>query len=402
MMRMRLNRSGVESVEWMAMRFSTLAVHAGRRSDPSGDVSPPLHLATTFERDPEGVPLGGHTYVRESNPTQSLLEDALAPLEGGEAALVFASGMAAAVTIFQALPPGSHVVLPTDAYYGLRVAAREVLPGWGIETTLADMSDLGAVRAAIRPATRLVMVESPSNPLLKITDIGAVAAIAREVGAMTVADATFSSPAITRPIELGADVVMHSTTKYFGGHSDVQGGALIFRERGPSFERIAHLRHLLGPVAAPFNSWLVLRGLRTLACRMAAHSANALAIAQALAANPAVRVVHYPGLPSHPGHAIASKQMSAFGGMLSFQTAGGREAALRTVARVKLFVRATSLGAVESLIEHRASSEGPTSTTPPDLLRVSVGLEDPRDLIEDLDQALSMGEAPRSLPPALA
>jgi cystathionine gamma-synthase len=235
----------------------------------------------------------------------------------------------------------------------------------------------------------MVLLETPSNPLLKVTDIEAVAAIARAHGAITLADGTFATPALTRPIELGADVVLHSTTKYFGGHSDVQGGALVFRERGELHDTIAHLRHLLGAVASPFNSWLVLRGLRTLACRMAVHSANALALAQALAAHPAVSAVHYPGLATHAGHAVAARQMSAFGGMLSFQVRGGRQAALRVVSRVKLFVRATSLGAVESLIEHRASSEGAASTTPDDLLRVSVGLEHPDDLAHDLVEALA-------------
>jgi cystathionine gamma-synthase len=370
------------------MRFETLAVHAGRRPDPTGAVSPPIHLATTFERDPSGVSLGGHTYIRESSPGQSLLEDALAPLEGGEAALAFASGMAAGMTVIQALPPGSHVLLPDDAYYGFRVAAREFLPSWGIQASLCAMDDLAAVRAAIRPETRLVFLETPSNPLMKITDVAAVVAIAQSAGAATLVDSTFATPALTRPLDLGAEIVLHSTTKYFGGHSDVQGGALIFRERGPFHDKVAHLRHVLGAVASPFNSWLVLRGLRTLACRMAVHSASALAVARALEGHPTVHAVHYPGLPGHPGHDVARRQMTAFGGMLSLRVRGGREAAIAVVSRVKLFVRATSLGAVESLIEHRVSSEGPTSTTPPDLIRVSVGLEHPADLIEDLMQAL--------------
>lgn len=370
------------------MRFETLAVHAGRRSDPGGAVSPPIHLATTFERDPSGEPLGEHTYVRESNPTQSLLEDALGPLEGGAAALAFASGMAAGIAVLQALAPGAHVLMPDDAYYGFRLAAHEFLPSWGIQTSFVAMDDLAAVRAAVRPETRLVFVETPSNPLMKVSDVAAIVEIARGAGAVTLVDSTFATPALTRPLALGADVVLHSTTKYFGGHSDVQGGALIFRERNELHDRVQHIRHLLGAVASPFNSWLVLRGLRTLACRMAVHSAGALALAEALAAHPEVTAVHYPGLASHPGHEVARRQMSAFGGMLSFRVRGGKEAALAAVSRVKLFVRATSLGAVESLIEHRASSEGPASTTPQDLLRVSVGLEHPADLIEDLVQAL--------------
>jgi cystathionine gamma-synthase len=375
----------------LSMRFETLAVHAGRGTDPYGAVSPPIHLATTFERDPSGESLSGYTYIRESNPGQSLLEAALAPLEGGFAALAFASGMAAGIAMLQALPPGSHVLMPDDAYYGFRLAAQEFLPSWGISTTLVAMDDLDAVRAAVQPETKLIFVETPSNPLMKISDLAGLVEIARAAGAVTLVDSTFATPALSRPLELGADVVLHSTTKYFGGHSDVQGGALIFREDTELLGRVQHIRHLLGAVAAPFNSWLVLRGLRTLACRMAAHSAGALTLAEALAAHPEVTAVHYPGLASHAGHEVARRQMSAFGGMLSFRVRGGKEAALAAVSRVKLFVRATSLGAVESLIEHRASSEGPGSRTPQDLLRVSVGLEHPADLLEDLTQALAGG-----------
>jgi len=371
------------------MKFETRVVHAGHRLDPAtGSVAPPVYLSTTFARDPAGVPLGGHTYIRESNPNQDQLEEALAPLEGGEAALVFASGMAAGIALLQTLAPGSHVVFPDDAYYGYRAAAEEFLPNWGIRSDFVDMEDLGVLAAAIRPETRLVWLESPSNPLLKVVDLAAAAALARQAGALSVVDNTFASPVLQRPLELGADVVLHSTTKYLGGHSDVQGGALIFARRGNLHERLLHLRHVLGAVASPFNSWLVLRGIRTLACRVAAQSATALAVARALEASPAVSAVHYPGLPSHPGHEIARRQMSGFGAMLSFRAAGGKEAALRTVSRVRLFTRATSLGGVESLIEHRASSEGPGSRTPQDLLRVSVGLEHAEDLIADLAQAL--------------
>jgi cystathionine gamma-synthase len=371
------------------MRFETLAVHSGHAPDPAtGGVAPSIQLATTFARDPAGTPLGGHTYIRESNPNQDQLEGALAPLEGGEAALVFASGMAAGIALLQALPPGSHVLLPDDAYYGFRVAAEEILPNWGLRTDLVDMADLAALSAAVRPATRLVWIESPSNPLLKVVDIAGAAGIAREAGALSVVDNTFATPVLQHPIALGIDVVHHSATKALGGHSDVQGGALIFARRDALWEKVAHMRHILGPVLAPFNSWLVLRGIRTLACRMAAQSAAALAVAQALDAHPAVSRVHYPGLASHPGHDIARRQMSAFGAMMSIQTAGGREAALRVVSRVCLFTRATSLGGVESLIEHRASSEGPASRTPQDLLRISIGLEHPEDLIADLVQAL--------------
>ena len=369
-------------------RFETLAVHAGHEADPTtGSVASPIYLSTTFARDPEGVPLGGHTYIRESNPNEHQLETALASLEGGAAALVFGSGMAAGIALLQTLPPGSHVIFPDDVYYGFRIAAEENLPNWGISSTAVAMQDLGKVEAALRPETRLVWMESPSNPLLKVTDIRAVAGLARQAGAQTLIDSTFATPALQRPIEMDVDVVLHSTTKYFGGHSDVQGGALVFARRGDLFEKTDHIRHVLGAVASPFNSWLVLRGLRTLACRMAVQSANALAVARAAAALPAVSAVHYPGLESHPGHEVAKRQMSAFGGMLSLQT-GERETALRAVSRVRLFTRATSLGGVESLIEHRASSEGPQSRTPQDLLRLSLGLEHPDDLIADLQQAL--------------
>ena len=370
------------------MKFETRVVHAGHRIDPAtGAVAPPIYLSTTYARDPESVPIGGHTYIRESNPAQEQLEEALFPLEGGEAALVFASGMAAGIALLQSLPPGSHVLFPDDVYYGFRAAAGEVLPNWGIRSDFVAMGDLAVLAAAIRPETRLVWLETPSNPLLNVVDLAGAAALARGAGALVVVDNTFATPVLQRPIEHGADVVLHSTTKYLGGHSDVQGGALVFARRDPLWERIDHLRQILGAVASPFNDWLVLRGVRTLACRMAAQSAGALAVARALEALPAVSAVHYPGLPSHPGHEIARRQMSGFGAMLSFRVAGGREAALKAVGRARLFTRATSLGGVESLIEHRATSEGPGSRTPRELIRVSIGLEHPDDLIEDLAQA---------------
>ena len=371
------------------MRFETLAVHAGRTADPSGGVMPAIQLSTTFERDASGVPLGGHTYIRESNPNQAQLEAALAPLEGAEAALVFASGMAAGIALLQTLPPGSHVVFPDDVYYGFRDAADDYLPQWGIRSDFVGMEDLEALRQALRPETRVVWLETPSNPLLKVVDLGRAAALARAAGARTIVDNTFATPALQQPIALGADVTLHSATKYFGGHSDVQGGALLFAKKDDLHTRVEQVRHTLGAVASPFNCWLVLRGLRTLACRMAAQSAGALAVARALAGRPEIAAVHYPGLPSHPGHAIAARQMAGgFGGMLSLRVAAGREAALRAVSKVRLFLRATSLGGVESLIEHRATSEGPTSSTPEDLLRLSIGLEHPDDLIADLLQAL--------------
>jgi cystathionine gamma-synthase len=372
------------------MRFETLAVHSGHTVDASGGVAPALQLSTTFERDAAGVPVGGHIYIRESNPNQAQLEAALAPLEGAAAALVYASGLAAGTALLQSLPAGSHVVFPNDVYYGVRGIANEFLPRWGLAADFAPMDDLGALRRTLRPETRLVWLESPSNPLLRVTDLAAAAALARAAGAWTVVDNTFATPVLQRPLALGADVVLHSATKYFGGHSDVQGGALLFAAAGELPERAAHVRHLLGAVLSPFNCWLIQRGLRTLACRVQAQAATAQAVAVALAGMPEVAVVHYPGLPAHPGHEIARRQMSAGGAMLSLQVHGGREAALAVASRVRLFTRATSLGGVESLIEHRATSEGPTSQTPQDLLRLSIGLEHADDLVADLRQALQV------------
>lgn len=377
------------------MRIETLAVHAGSRPDPStGAVAPPIHLSTTFVRDSALRPVGGHTYVRESNPTQTQLEEALAPLEGGPAALVFASGAAALTAIVQTLEPGSHVILPDDVYHGFFVLAADFLPRWGLEVSIVAMGDLEEVRAAMRSSTRLVWLESPSNPLLKVTDLESVIAIAHRAGALAMVDNTFATPVLQSPLALGADVVFHSTTKYFGGHSDVQGGALVFARRDGLYDRVAHVRHIQGAVASPFNSWLVLRGLRSLACRVETHCRNALHVARALERNPAVSAVHYPGLESHPGHAIAARQMRAFGGMVSFRAGAGEEAAKRAVGRARLFTRATSLGGVESLIEHRRTSDGPGSKAPPELIRLSVGLEHPDDLIEDLEQMLG-GQARR-------
>ena len=371
------------------MRFETRAVHAGGKPDPAtGSVAPPIHLSTTFEHGPAAETPLGYIYIRDGNPTQTRLEEALAALEGGEAALVFGSGLAAAAAFFQSLPAGAHMVYPSDVYYGVRALATEFLPRWGMEASAVDMTDLAAVRAALRPSTRLVWAETPSNPLMQVSDLPALARLAHEAGALLGVDGTFATPALQRPLELGADVVHHSTTKYLGGHSDVQGGALIFRAGGDLAEKAAHVRKIVGGVASPFNSWLVLRGMRTLACRVEKQSSNALALARFLEAHAAVEAVHYPGLPSHPGHAAAKRQMSAFGGMLSFRVRGGRDAALRATSRLKVFVNATSLGGTESLIEHRASSEGPGSPTPQNLLRVSVGLEHPDDLAEDLAQAL--------------
>jgi cystathionine gamma-synthase len=371
------------------VRIETIAVHAGGDRDPfSRSVSPPIHLSTNYELGPGSVTLGGHIYTRYSNPTQDRLEAALAALEGGEAAMVFSSGVAAGSAVLQSLPAGSHVVFPDDVYYQFHAMAAEYLPRWGLESTIVDMSDLSALSAAFRPTTKLVWAESPSNPLLKIVDLAAVAKLARKAGALSIVDNTFATPILQRPLELGLDLVLHSTTKYMGGHSDVQGGAVVVKRRDGFFDSARRVREIQGAVAAPFSSWLVLRGLRSLPCRVERHAANASAVASFLAAHAAVEVVHYPGLSGHPGHAIAKRQMKGFGGMLSFRVRGGAEKAIAVTSRTKLFVNATSLGGPESLIEHRASSEGPQSTTPKNLLRLSVGLENAQDLVEDLAQAL--------------
>jgi len=373
------------------MKLETLMVHAGAERDPAtGSVAPPLHLSTTFEHGPGGERPHGLIYIRDGNPTEARLEPALAAAEGGGRGLVFASGVAAGAALLQALPPKSHVLFPEDIYFVFRVMAAQYLPRWGLTSTFVDMQSLDAVRAALRPETRVVWTESPSNPLMRVTDLGGVAAIAREAGALMVCDNTFATPVLQRPLDLGADVVLHSTTKYLGGHSDVQGGALIFAAKHARLAEQTHsVRTVTGGVASPFNSWLVLRGLRSLPCRMERHAANALALARALQNHPSIETVHYPGLPGDPGHEVARRQMTAFGGMLSIRVKGGRDRAVAVAARLRLFINATSLGGTESLIEHRASSEGPATTTPQNLLRVSVGLEHPDDLLADLRQALA-------------
>lgn len=372
------------------MKIETLAIHAAADPDPvTGAISPPIYLSTTFEHGPACEELHGYTYVRDKNPTQDRLEEALGILEGGEGALVYSSGMGAAITLLLTLDPDSHVIFPEDVYAHVRVAYQQYLPKWNFQVSVADMEDQRAIDNAIRPNTKLVWVETPSNPRMQITDIVGAARAAHSVGAFLLVDNTFATPVFQRPLELGADIVLHSTTKYCGGHSDVQGGCLVLRRRDQLYDKLFHARMILGAVCSPFNSWLVLRGLRTLPCRMEKHAANALAVAKALEACDSVERVFYPGLPSHPGHAIASTQMINFGGMLSISVKGGREQAVAVAARVKLFRNATSLGGVESLIEHRASAEQSASRSPESLLRLSVGLENPDDLIADLLQALA-------------
>ena len=371
------------------MRFETLAVHAGHEPDPAtGAVTPPIHLSTTFERAPDGTFPGGYIYSRDANPNRRTLERCLADLEGGAAAAAFASGMAATAAIMQSLAPGDHVLVPDDSYYITRKLLSEVYARWGLEHTPVNMTDATALATAVRPKTRLIWVETPSNPLMRVTDIAAIVAVARKVGARVACDNTWASPALTRPLELGADLVMHSTTKYLGGHSDVLSGAVVAREDDDVFQRIRTVQIAGGAVAAPFDCWLLLRGIRSLPYRMQGHCAHALTVARFLEAHPAVARVHYPGLASHPAHAVAARQMTGFGGMLSLEVRGGRTEAMAMTGRLKLITRATSLGGPETLIEHRASVEGAHTRAPEGLLRMSIGLEHPDDIIADLAQAL--------------
>ena len=367
----------------------TVAVHAGQAPDPAtGAVAPPLHLATTFRHGPAGERLAGYEYQREGNPTNDRLREALAALEGGATALTFASGMAAMTTLLESLPAGSRVLFPDDCYSGLRMLFTEFLPERGLHVETVDMGDLEAVRAACAAPLALLWIETPSNPLLKVSDIAALATLGHAAGAQVVVDNTFATPLLQRPLALGADIVMHSTTKYFGGHSDVLGGALVFARDDDFARKVAHRLHVTGAVLAPFSAWMILRGCRSLGARMAMHCANARALAQFLAGHPAVARVNWPGLPTHPGHAVAAAQMRDFGAMLSVQLRGGRAAALAVAGQLRVFTNATSLGGCESLVEHRASVEGAHPRSPQDLLRVSVGLEDARDLVADFAQAL--------------
>ena len=372
------------------MRPETLFVHAGAGPDAAtGAVVPPLHLSTTYQHGPAGERVAGFEYVREGNPNQEQLESALATLERGAGALAFASGMAACTALLDSLPERAHIVYPRDCYAGLRVLISEFLPQRGMSATAVDMRDADAVRSAVTPATRCLWLETPSNPLLHVSDIAALSAIAHDSGILVACDNTFATPLLQQPLALGADVVMHSTTKYFGGHSDVLGGALVFAKREGLFDAVAHRRHITGGVPSPFNAWLTLRGLRSLPARMAMHCGNARAVAEFLAAHAKVEAVNWPGLTSHRNHEIAAKQMRDFGGMLSVQIHGGREAALAFASKVRLFTNATSLGGCESLIEHRASVEGANPVSAQNLLRLSVGLEHRDDLVDDLRQALS-------------
>jgi cystathionine gamma-synthase len=371
------------------MKLETLAVHAGQAIDPgTGAVTMPIHLSTTFERDAEGTYSRGFMYTRNDNPNRRALEEGISALEGGQAGAAFGSGTAAAMALFQALSPGDHVLAHVDAYYGTSRLLRDILLQWGLECDFIDMSDLKLVEKALRPNTKIAWAETPSNPLLKIINLRAVAALVHTKGALCVCDNTWA-PTLQNPFACGIDLILHSTTKYFGGHCDVLGGIVVSKTDNEFFQRVRHIQYCGGAVPSPFDCWLVLRGMRTLPWRMRAHSENAMKVAEFLAQHHQIERVHYPGLSSHPEHALATEQMSMYGGMLSCEVKGGGERAMNVAARTKLFVRATSLGGVESLIEHRASIEGPGTTSPDSLLRLSIGLEHADDLIEDLDQALT-------------
>jgi cystathionine gamma-synthase len=380
----------------MTFGFETLAIHAGQEPDPrTGAVVPPIYQTSTYAQDAVGAPRLGYEYSRTANPTRDALQECLAALEGGRRGLAFASGLAAEDTLLRTVcRPGDHVVIPDDAYGGTYRLFAKVAERWGLSYTPARISDVDAVRTACTPATKLIWVETPTNPLLRIADLPLLADLAHDRGALLAVDNTFASPYLQQPIAFGADVVIHSTTKYVGGHSDVVGGALVVASDSLG-EELAYHQNAMGAVPGPFDSWLTLRGIKTLGVRMDRHCDNAERVVAFLSSHRAVASVLYPGLPSHPGHEIAAKQMRRFGGMISFRAAGGTEAAVGICNRARLFVLGESLGGVESLIEHpalmtHASAAGSPLEVPGDLVRLSVGIETVDDLLSDLDQALSL------------
>jgi cystathionine gamma-synthase len=372
------------------MKIETLSVHVGREVDEAtGAVAPPMHLSTTFERDVDGNYSRGFSYTRPDNPSRRALEQCIAALEGGADATTYASGSAASLAVFSLLRPGDHVLAPIETYHGTAKQLRDIIGPMGVRFEFIDMTNVDVVRAALTDRTKLLWIETPSNPMLNISDIAALTDLGHGRGSLVCVDNTFATPIWQRPFGQGVDIVMHSSTKYFGGHSDVMGGAVVTRERGELAERLRDYQATAGGVPSAFDCWLIRRSLTTLSCRVRAQTETAERLARFLAKHKGVERVLYPGLEEHPRHDIARRQMSGFGAMLSFCVKGGRDEAFAVAARLRLFTRATSLGGVESLIEHRASVEGPHTVTPQNLLRVSVGLENAEDLIADLDQALS-------------
>ena len=370
------------------MKPETIAIHAGNFYTPtSNDVTLPINLSTTFLRDEDGGYSGGHMYSRVSNPNRTALEKTMAALENGVDACAFASGNTAGMSIFQALKPGSHIIAPDDMYWGFRKQLQTIFKDL-IEIDFVDMTDPNHVEGYIKENTVLIWIETPSNPLLKVTDITAISTLSKAHGLILACDSTFASPCLQNPIALGADIVMHSSTKYIGGHSDVLGGILVTAAQNEFWDKVRNIQQTGGAVPSPFDCYLLVRSIKTLAYRMRGHCANGMALAAYLDKHPKVERVFYPGLSSHPQHAIAKSQMTDFGGMLSILVKGDAAAAKQVVNKVKLFAQATSLGGVESLIEHRASVEGPDTKTPPNLIRISAGLEHINDLIADLEQAL--------------
>jgi cystathionine gamma-synthase len=370
------------------MHLETIAIHAGNHVDEtSGAVVQPIVLATTFERAKDGSFPSGYSYSRAANPNRTILENLLAKLEGGADAASFSSGNAAGMSVFQALPVGTHIIAPDDMYHGLRNQLKLLFAGI-LTFDFIDINDSDVLEAHIKPETGLIWIETPSNPLLKITDIRKVVEIAAKKGIKVACDNTFATPVCQKPLDLGADLVMHSCTKYFGGHSDLMGGALITKEKDDWWEKIRLVQTMGGAIPSPMDCYLLARSMKTLPYRIRGHVHNAQLLAEYLEKHPKIESVMYPGLPSHPQHHIAKNQMTGFGGMLSFCVKGGEQEAVKVINSLKLFTRATSLGGVESLIEHRATVEGPDTKTPFNLLRVSVGLEHIDDLIGDMEQAL--------------
>ena len=371
------------------MKIETIAIHAGNQTDEkTGAVIQPIVLSTTFERAEDGTFPSGYSYGRAANPNRTMLEKVLAELEGGVDAASFSSGNAAGMAVFQSLKPGTHIIGPDDMYHGLRNQIKNLFAGI-LEFDFIDVNDQELLRKHIKPNTGLIWIETPSNPLLKVTDIKQTVAIARQHKIKVVCDNTFATPVCQQPLSFGVDMVMHSATKYFGGHSDLTGGALITPVKDAWWEKLRQVQQMGGAVPSPMDCYLLARSIKTLPFRMRGHMHNAQSLAEFLQRHPKVEAVMYPGLVSHPQHEIAKRQMNGFGGMLSFTLKDGPEEAVRVINRLKIFTRATSLGGVESLIEHRASVEGPDTKTPFNLLRVSVGLEHIDDLIADMSQALA-------------